>query len=252
MATQSMNMGMAELSSTEALKASIAEMVATALFIMIAIGAVSVQLAGGGVVGMAMAFGFTIALLVAGIRNISGAHINPAVTFAMMITGQTSVMRGVMYIVAQLIGACIGVLILRAFILDDVLKAIPGAGGNFLNEDIITDSWKGMFLEAMGTFVLVWTIFAVTVNPRAGSGDVAPLYIGLAVLVVHLFLIPLTGTGINPARTFGPALFLPSAAEGLPGRWDNAWVYYVGPLLGSAVAALSYYLLYLMPSKSET
>jgi aquaporin PIP len=157
-----------------------------------------------------------------------------------------------MYIVAQLIGACIGVLILRAFILDEVLKAIPGAGGNFLDKQIITDSWKGMFLEAMGTFVLVWTIFAVAVNPRAGSGEMAPLYIGLAVLVVHLFLIPLTGTGINPARTFGPALFLPSAAEGLPGRWDNAWIFYVGPLLGASAAALSYYLLYLTPSKSAT
>lgn len=250
MTTQSMNVGMEELTSPEALKASIAELVATALFIMIGVGGVAVAGAGGGVVAVALGFGFAIALLVAGIIGISGAHINPAVTFAMVITGQTSVMRGVMYIVAQLIGACIGALILRAFILDEVLRAIPGGGGNALNTEIITDSWKGMFLEAMGTFVLVWTIFATAVNPRTGSGNMAPFYIGLAVLVVHLFLIPLTGTGINPARTFGPALFLPAAAEGIPGRWDDAWIYYVGPLLGSAVAALSYYLLYLMPTRS--
>jgi glycerol uptake facilitator-like aquaporin len=92
----------------------------------------------------------------------------------------------------------------------------------------------------------------VAVNPRLSSGNAAPLYIGLAVVVVHLFLVPLTGTGINPARTFGPALFLPATAEGVPGRWDDAWIYYVGPLLGAAAASLSYYMLYLMPSKSAT
>jgi aquaporin PIP len=248
---------MEELTSTEALKASVAELVATMLFVMVAVGAVAVAAAGGSVVGIALAFGFTIALLVAGIGGISGGHINPAVTFAMIITGQMSVTRGIMYIVAQLIGACLGALLLRAFIVDALLAAIPGGGGNALNPldpdaVVVKEAWQGMFLEAMGTFVLVWTVFAVAVNPRLSSGNTAPLYIGLAVVVVHLFLVPLTGTGINPARTFGPALFLPATAEGVPGRWDDAWIYYVGPLLGAAAASLSYYMLYLMPSKSAT
>jgi MIP family channel proteins len=252
MATQSTSIGLEELTSPEALKASVAELIATMLFVMVAVGAVAVAAAGGSVVGIALAFGFTIALLVAGIGGISGGHINPAVTFAMIITGQINVTRGVMFIVAQLIGACIGALILRAFIVDSVLEAIPGGGGDALNTDVITDAWKGMFLEAMGTFVLVWTVFAVAVNPRLSSGNAAPLYIGLAVVVAHLFLVPLTGTGINPARTFGPALFLPATAEGVPGRWDDAWIYYIGPLLGAAMASLTYYMLYLMPAKSET
>jgi MIP family channel proteins len=247
-------MGIADLTSPDALKAAAAEMIATALFIMVTIGSIAAVAATGGsdlLPTVALTFGFSIALLVAGIAGISGGHINPAVTFAMVITGQVSVARGGMYIVAQLIGACIGALILRAFLVDDLLAAIPGAGGNFINTDVITEDWHGLLLEAMGTFVLVWTVFAVAVNPRTSSGNVAPLYIGLAVGVVHFFLIPMTGTGINPARTFGPALFLPEVAEGLPGRFDDHWIYWLGPLLGAAAAAMSYYLLYLMPARRE-
>jgi MIP family channel proteins len=226
-------------------------MIAVALFVMVGVGSVAVAAAGGSVVGVALAFGLTIALLVAGIGVISGGHINPAVTFAMVITGQISVMRGVMYVVAQLIGACIGALLLRAFILDEILEQVAGGGGNALSP-AVSEAWHGMFLEALGTFVLVWTVFAVAVNPRANSGQVAALYIGLAVAVVHLFLVPLTGTGINPARTFGPALFLPAPPDdaGIPGRWSDAWIYYIGPLLGAAAASLTYYMLYLMPAKS--
>ncbi len=255
MATQSMNLGMEELSSPEALKASLAELVATAIFIMVGVGAIASVIANGGNDGVpviALAHGLTFALLVAGMGGISGGHINPAVTFAMVITGQISVMRGVMYVVAQLIGACIGALLLRAFLLDELLAAIPGAGGHALNTELVTQAWHGMFLEALGTFVLVWTIFAVAVNPRIGSGNAAPLYIGFAVLVIHLFLIPLTGSGINPARSFGPALFLPAVGEGGPGRFADHWIYWIGPLLGAAAASLSYYLLYLTPSKRET
>ena len=94
-----------------------------------------------------------------------------------------------------------------------------------------------MGIEAVGTFLLVWTVFAVAVAPRGNSGIVAPLYIGLAVVVAHLVMVPLTGTGINPARTFGPAL--------VNGRWDDFWVYLIGPLIGAALAALSYQFLYL-------
>ena len=132
-----------------------------------------------------------------------------------------------------------------------MLEAIPGGGGVALNEGVVTEGWHGMLLEALGTFVLVWTIFAVAVNPRLSSGNLAPLYIGLAVGAVYFFLVPLTGAGINPARAFGPALFLPGAADGIPGRWDDAWIYYIGPLLGAAAAGLSYYMLYLMPPRRE-
>ncbi len=254
MATQpSMNMGMEELTSPETLKAAMAELIATMLFIMVGVGSIAAVVANGSdpLPNVALAHGFTIALLAAGIAGISGGHINPAVTFAMIITGQMSVAKGAVYIVAQLIGAVIGALLLRAFILDAVLESIGGGGGHALGP-AVSEAWHGMLLEALGTFVLVWTIFAVAVNPRLGSGNAAPLYIGLAVGVVHFFLIPLTGSGINPARTFGPALGLPGAADGVVGRWDDAWIYYIGPLLGAAAAALSYYMLFLTPNKNDS
>jgi MIP family channel proteins len=250
-----MDFGVGELTSVEALKASVAEMIATALFVMVGVGALAGVIANGGNDGIpviAVAHGLTYGLLAAGIAGISGGHINPAVTFAMVITGQISVVRGVMFIVAQLIGACLGALILRAFLLDELLRAIPGAGGHVLSTDLVTEAWHGMFLEAMGTFLLVWTIFALAVNRRSGSGPSAPMYVGFAVLVIHLFLFPLTGAGTNPARSLGPALFLPAVAEGGPGRFDDHWIYWIGPLLGAAAASLTYYLLYLMPARSES
>ena len=252
MATQS-SMGFEELTSAEVLKAAAAELIATMLFLMVTIGSIAAAVSSGTPLlpTVALTFGFSIGLLVAGIGGISGGHINPAVTFAMMITGNVTVVRGLMYIVAQLIGACIGVLILRAFLVDDLLATIPGAGGDAIDTAVVSQAWHGMLLEAMGTFVLVWTVFAVAVNPKLGSGNVAPLYIGLSIAVVHFFLIPLTGCGINPARSFGPALFLPATEGDIPGRFDDHWIYWIGPLLGAATAALTYYLLYLMPPRSQ-
>jgi aquaporin TIP len=254
MATQAIaNEGIEELTSVEALKASLAELIATALFVVLGVGSIAAAVANGGdpLPSVALAHGLAFALLVAGIAGISGGHINPAITFSMVITGHVSVTRGAMYIVAQLIGACIGALLLRAFILDSVLETIGGGGGQAINDAAVGEAWQGLLLEAIGAFVLVWTVFAVTVNPRVSSGIAAPLYIGFAVGAVYFFLFPLTGAGINPARTFGPALFLPGAADGVAGRWDNAWVYYIGPLLGAAAAGLLYYVLYLMPSRDE-
>jgi MIP family channel proteins len=249
-----------ELTSPDALKAAAAELFATAIFVMVGVGAIAAFVASqgeatalaDGVPSIAIAHGLTIALLAAGIAAMSGGHINPAVTFAMVLAGQTNPVRGGMYIVAQVIGACIGALLLRAFVNDIVLEAIPGGGGNAIASQVVGKSWHGLFLEALGTFVWVWTVFAVAVSPRGNAGTLAPLYIGFAVLVIHIFLVPFTGAGINPARTFGPALFLPGAADGIPGRWDDFWIYYIGPLLGAAAAALLYYALYLMPFRSES
>lgn len=253
MSTQSsMNIGVGELRSPEALKAALAELIATALFVLVGVGAIASLIASEGsdaVLVIALAHGLAFAMLVAGIRGISGGHVNPAVTFALVITGHVTVIRGGMYIGAQLLGACIGALLLRAFIIDSVLAEIPGGGGHAL-DGAAGEAWQGMLLTALGAFALVWTFFAVAVNPRLGSGHVAPLYIGLAVLVVYLFLEPLTGGGINPARTFGPAVFLPGTEEGVAGRWEDFWIYYIGPLLGGGTAGIGYFLLYLMPGPS--
>ena len=228
-------LGMEELTSPGTLRASFAEMVATALFVFIGVGAVIVLQAGGGIVGVAIAHGLAIAVLVASIGAISGGHINPAVSFAMVITGRISITRGVMYVIAQLVGAAIGMALLRGFLLDSVVTEVSGAGGHAVNREVLTNL-GGVGVEAVLTFVLVWVIFATAVSSR-GLGSMAAFAIGFAVLIDHFVGVPLTGASMNPARTFGPAL--------INDRWDEHWVYWAGPLIGAAAAAITYYVLYL-------
>jgi len=255
-----MNLGTEELTSPEALRAALAELVATGLFVLAGVGSIAAFIAasGGeatladGLPTIALAHGFAFGLLAAGAAGISGGHLNPAVTFAMVITGQISVVRGAMYVVAQLAGACLAALALRAFVEDVVLENIPGGGGSAVTPEVVGATWHGLLLEAIGTFVLVWTVFAVVVHPRNRAGPIAPLYVGLSLAVVYFFLFPFTGSGVNPARTFGPALLLPGAAEGLSGRWDAFWVYYLGPLIGAGAAGLLFYLAFLMPGRGRS
>lgn len=222
------------------IKASIAELIATLLFVFMGVGSIAAMLLtapdlGGGIVIIAAAHGLSIALLVGGIGVISGGHINPAVTFAMLITGRIGVARGALFIVAQMAGAVIGMLLLKAFLVDEVFDAIPGAGGHAVAPSVASNL-AAVGVEATITFLLVWTVFATAVSPR-GPRNVAPLFIGFAVFVFHLVAIPYTGAGGNPARTFGPQLVM--------SRWDDWWIFYVGPLIGAAIAALGYWYLYL-------
>jgi MIP family channel proteins len=247
-------MGMEELRSPETLKAAFAEFLATALFIFFGVGSIVALLAtapdlGGGIVIVALSFGLAIALLAAGAGPISGGHINPAVTFAMVITNRISVARGVIYVVAQLLGACLGALLLRAFVTEAILSQIGGAGGNVVNEELVLSNVAALGIEATTTFLLVWTIFATAVSPR-GAGNLAPVFIGFAVLILHLVSIPLTGAGANPARSFGPALLLPGVDDGVVGRFEDHWIYWIGPLIGAALAALLYWFLYLQDEEA--
>jgi MIP family channel proteins len=255
MAAQSptFNLGFDEVATPGTARAAFAEMLATGLFVFIGVGSIAafVTTAGpnsalvDGLPVIALTHGITIGLLAAGIAAISGGHINPAVTFAFMLTGRISLGKGFVYMVAQLVGACLGMLLLRAFVLDEVILAIPGAGGHAINETYVTSKLAALGLEATGTFILVWTIFGTAVS-RRGSGVAAPLYIGLAVAAMHFVLIPLTGCGINPARTFGPLL--------VNNRWGETpgwWVYFIGPLIGAALAGMTYYILYLSAEELE-
>lgn len=241
--SRSMQIGMEEVMARDTLKAVLAELVAVAIFVFIGVGSVIVAGAGGGILGVAFAHGLAIAFLVGGIGPMSGGHINPAVTFAMVITGRISITRGVMYVVGQMIGACVGMALLFAFIDDSTVFGIPGAGGHGVNSDVLTNL-GAVGVEATLTFVLVWTVFATAINPKglaANLGSLAALAIGFAVLADHIVGIPLTGASMNPARTFGPQLLM--------GRWDDWWVYYVGPLIGAAIAGLSFTMLYLTGEK---
>jgi MIP family channel proteins len=241
-------------------RAVFAEFLATLLFVFLGAGAVvavggvlpigleepspdvSAVLGVGQLVAIALAHGLAIAVLVAATAKLSGGHINPAVTFAAVITGRMKAGPGVLYVAAQLVGAVVGALLL------DVVLA-PGAegstnlGAHALNDSALSSDIAGLIVEIILTFVLVFTVFAVAVDPR-GPANLAPIAIGLAVLIDHFVGVPLTGASMNPARSFGPALVANS--------WDDHWVYWIGPLSGGALAGLLYYFLYLTrPDEGE-
>ena len=119
-----------------------------------------------------------------------------------------------------------------AMIVPDTAQGNPGAHG--LGSGISVGG--GLLAETTLTFVLVFVVFATAIDPK-GLGKLAPIAIGLAVLVDHLFGVPVTGAGMNPARSFGPAV--------VAGAWDNHWIYWVGPAIGGALAALVYEFVYL-------
>ncbi|XP_059200464.1 aquaporin-1-like [Centropristis striata] len=177
---------------------------------------------------VAFAFGLAIATLAQSIGHISGAHLNPAITLGLLASCQMSLLRAFFYTVAQTLGAVAGSAIVYGIrpITTDSL------GINKLNE--ITPS-QGFAVEFLLTLQLVLCVLAVTDKRRDVVGF-APLAIGLSVGLGHLAGISFTGCGINPARSFGPAVIL--------GSYDDHWVYWAGPMSGGVAAALLYnYLL---------
>ena len=217
----------------EAWRATLAELIATFLFVFLGAGSVIVsgglpngELDAARLLLIAIAHGSGIALLAYATANISGGHINPAVTFAAVITKKVGPTRGLMFVAAQLVGAVAGALLLLATIPE---AADTNLGAHALGTEVSVG--MGLLMEVAVTFVLVFVIFATAVDPR-GMGNLAPLAIGLTVLVGHLVAVPITGASMNPARSFGPAL--------VAGEWTDQWIYWVGPLLGGAIAGLLY------------
>ncbi len=119
---------------------------------------------------------------------------------------------------------------------------ISNLGAHSLNSDALTGDGAGLLVEIILTFVLVFTVFATAMDPR-GMANLAPMAIGLAVLIDHFAGVPLTGASMNPARSFGPSL--------VANFWDDHWVYWLGPLIGGGLAALLYYLVFLRPRQEE-
>lgn len=172
----------------------------------------------------ALAFGLVIVAMAYSIGNVSGCHINPAVSIAMLISGKLSVKDFVGYVVSQFLGAIAGAGVLLALIGPD-----KGLGANGLFEG---DILKSIIIEVILTFVFVIAILGVT--SKVENAKVAGLVIGLSLTLVHLFGIAFTGTSVNPARSFGPALFVGGDALA------NVWVFIVAPLIGGALAAVVY------------
>ncbi len=172
----------------------------------------------------ALAFGLVIVAMAYSIGNISGCHINPAVSLAMLVSGKMTVKDFIGYVVSQFAGATAGAALLWVLIGKDY-----GLGANSLFDGNI---WKSLLVEIILTFVFVFAILGVT--SKVENGAVSGLVIGLTLTLVHIFGIAFTGTSVNPARSFGPAVLL--------GGEDLAcvWVFIVAPLVGGALAALCY------------
>jgi aquaporin Z len=209
----------------------IAEAIGTFLFFFVGAGAVVLGAhsgdGGGGLVGVALAHGLALAVLVSALGPISGGHFNPAVTLGVWITGRIEAPRAAMYVAAQLAGALAAGLALRMVFPASSWEQVA-LGTPALDPEISPVS--GIVIEAILTMVLLFAVFGTAIDRRAPK--IGGLAIGLAVAADILMGGPLTGAAMNPARWFGPAV--------ASGAFSDWYVWWIGPMLGAAIAALVY------------
>ena len=189
---------------------------------------------GGGYILTALAFGLVIVGMAYCVGNISGCHINPAVSLGVLLSGGMSLSDFFGYIIAQCAGAFAGSGLLAAiFSLGNVKDMTGGFGSNGLG-GVGDNALAGLIVEVVLTFIFVMTILGVT-SKKAGHGSFGGLVIGLTLTLVHILGIGLTGTSVNHARSIGPAIV--AAIDGNTDPISCVWVFIVGPLLGAALAA---------------
>ncbi|MBQ0042184.1 MAG: MIP family channel protein [Lachnospiraceae bacterium] len=179
----------------------------------------------------ALAFGLTIVGMAYCVGNVSGCHINPAVSLAVLITGGMSVKDFALYVVAQCLGATAAAATLKGvFSLGNVVDQTTALGSNGLVH-VGNNAVAGLIVEALLTCIFVLVILGVT-SKKANHGSFAGVVIGFTLVLVHILGIGLTGTSVNPARSLGPAIFAGGAALA------DLWVFIVGPFVGAVIAAL--------------
>ncbi len=224
------------------MKKYIAEFLGTLVLVLFGTGIAVVS--GGDLVATSLAFGLAIVACAYAIGNISGCHVNPAVSLAMLISKKLSVKDFVCYVTSQLLGAIAGTAILF-FILSNTNLGTTQLGANFYGELSITNISlvAAIITEIVLTFVFIYTILGVTSDESKSS--ISGLVIGLTLTFVHLIGIPLTGTSVNPARSLAPAIFLGGEAI------RQIWVFILAPLVGGALAALVFKYLNTTKKKSK-
>ena len=199
------------------------------------------SLSSEGVLLIGLVHGGIIGMMVYAFGSISGAHINPAVTIPMVITKHLSPKEGVIYIIAQLVGAILGSATM-AIIMPGLAEQVAYAGHTGPSELLNGSIASGFLVEIILTFFLVLTIFMVAVHKRAAQGW-AGFTIGGIVVLIHLVGVPLTGASVNPARSFGPAIF--------SGAWEFQWMYWVAPIIGGILGGVIINHLYVKHAENE-
>jgi aquaporin TIP len=224
----------------DALRRSVAEFIGAFTLIFAGAGAAAL-FAGNDIVAIALANGLAIAIMVSALGHISGGHFNPAITLGFLVTRRIEPRLAGAYWVAQFGGAAVAALLLKW-----LLPSVRGVGA--LDRGVpalspVTGSGQGVVFEMIMTFFLVLVVFATAVDPRGTFKSIAGLAIGLTITMDVFVGGPLTGAAMNPARAFGPEL--------VANDWSNAWVWYVGPVVGGVVAAVLYSWFYLRPLEPE-
>jgi aquaporin-4 len=195
-----------------------------------------------GIIMISAGHGAAIGIMIYAFGHISGAHINPAVTIAMMVTKNINIKNGAGYIGSQIVGAIVAAVAHMMILPEAGAKVNFGTQGGpseFLN----FSAASGLGVEIILTFFLVTTIFMAAVHRKAAAG-MAGLAIGGMIFLIHLVGVPLTGASVNPARTLGPAI--------VSGYWDFHWIYWVGPIVGAVIAGLIMQYVYVKKAEKET
>lgn len=223
------------------MKKYLAEMVGTMVLVLIGCGSAvfsgSVAAACGagvGTLGVAFAFGLAVVTMCYTIGGISGCHINPAITVGVWCSGRMNSKDAICYIVFQIIGAIIGSAIIFGLVSSGVNAGPTTTGANSLASGVtVTEGFLG---EMIFTFIFVLVVLGAT-DSKKGAGNFAGLAIGLALVMIHIVMIPITGTSVNPARSIGPAIFEGGAAL------SQLWIFIVAPVVGGVLSALVWKLI---------
>jgi MIP family channel proteins len=215
----------------------IAEFIGTLALVFVGVGSIlSDRVTGGGVslVGIALAHGLTIAAMASAFGHISGGHLNPAVTLGAWVARKISPGDALAYGISQLAGAAAGAALLT-LVFDAPTRQVKSLGSLGLGAGVTVT--QGLTFEIVATFFLVLVVCATAIDPRGAFSVVSGLPIGFVVVFDILAGGAVSGAAMNPARAFGPAL--------VGGFWANHWIYWVGPLVGGALAGLLYSGLFL-------
>ncbi|RDY02918.1 Aquaporin TIP1-3 [Mucuna pruriens] len=233
-----------EFGQADALKAALAEFISMLIFVFAGEGSGMAynkltnngSATPAGVVAASLSHAFALFVAVSVGANISGGHVNPAVTFGAFIGGHITLLRGILYWIAQLLGSVVACLLLKF--------ATGGLETSAFSLSSGVGAANALVFEIVMTFGLVYTVYATAVDPKKGNlGIIAPIAIGFIVGANILAGGAFDGASMNPAVSFGPAV--------VSGTWANHWVYWAGPLIGSAIAAVVYETFFITPNSYE-